>query len=310
MNKKIQTKLFSSLGVILACTHFSVQAVPITLNLTSGINGNTYTVQGETGTAGTLGTDYALGSYLAGGNGGLGHGFPDRLAWTEGFVAPAPPSGTSAEGALEALDHNWLQGRANAIIVDLGDGNASDQAIVFNSTDHLAVDIIYNDPEKDLWNKFVEGIEFTVYGTNDLADALLAGLKGGVFGNTEEGSVPDAGPGSTFEQGKLAFVFEDGWHDFGNIDEGDDFASVWQFSQDYRYIAVYSSHTDPLVGDGFRSDDNELDAIGSFLKDVGIPPTGVPEPTSFALFALGLAGFGIYGRGRCKSNWKKINASV
>jgi len=106
----------------------------------------------------------------------------------------------------------------------------------------------------------------------------------------EAGTVPGAGTGSTFEQGVLDFVYEDGWFDFGNANEGDDFASVWQFTQPYRYIAVYSNFTDPFVGDGFRSFDNELDAIGRFLKDVGEPPPSVPEPSTLLLLGSGLAG--------------------
>lgn len=86
-------------------------------------------------------------------------------------------------------------------------------------------------------------------------------------------------------------MFIDGWADFGATNEGDDFASVWQFSQAYRYVAVYSNFTDPLIGDGFRSFDNELDAIGRFLKPIGDDPGGViPEPSTIILFSTGLAG--------------------
>ena len=46
----------------------------------------------------------------------------------------------------------------------------------------------------------VEGIGFTVYGTNDLADATAAAGTANVFngGDIESGAVPVAGPGSTF----------------------------------------------------------------------------------------------------------------
>lgn len=289
--------ILTVLGLMMGSPTPKALAIPI--HLTSGVNGNMYTVEGEPGTAGTLGIDYALGTYLAGGNGGIGHGFKDKLAWHGHFCSPSEtdcfvstPSASGATGALEATDHNWLQGTTRPIVVDLGDGNASDQAIVFNSTDHLGFSTTYGDPAKDLWNKFIEGIEFTVYGTNDLSDALAAGSTSGVFGSTETGSVPTSGTGSTFEQGTLDYVFIDGWADFGATDEGDDFASVWQFSQPYRYIAVYSNFTDPLIGDGFRSFDNELDAIGRFLKPVGQPPSGsLPLPSSVALVAAGLLGW-------------------
>ena len=275
-------------------------AAPITLK--SGFNGTTFVVQGQPGTAGTLGVDYALGTYIAGGNGLRGHGFGNTYGFhthlmgaaENGFVS-TPAGGFTAAGMLEDVDHNWFQGTTRAIIVDLGFANTHDQAIVFNSIDHTGSSAFNNDPDPQvrLWNALIEGIEFTVYGSNDLADALAAAALPGVFGATEAGFVPGAGTGSSFEQGTLAFVFEDGWKDFGNANEGDDFASVWTFSQAYQYIAVYSNNTDPFVGDGFRSFDNELDAIGRFLTPVD---DLIPEPTSVALAALGALGLALRGR--------------
>jgi hypothetical protein len=264
------------------------QALAIPLTLESGVNGNFYVVEGTPGTAGTQGVDYALGTYLAGGNGGLGHGFKNAYLWHDHFCAAVEPdcyiSGPpafSATGALSAVDHNWLQGTTLPIIVDLGAGNAADQAIVFNSIDHLGFGVVYGDPEKDFWNGFIEGIEFTVYATNDLADALAcastANAFGGVNGVSDAGVVPAVGSCSSFEQGTLDYVFIDGWSDFGQANEGDDYASVWQFSQPYRYIAVYSHFTDPVLGDGFQSEDNELDAIGRFLTQVGEPCPNCPS---------------------------------
>jgi hypothetical protein len=258
----------------------------VTHMLESCVNGATFMLQGEIGTAGTLGVDYALGTYVAGGNGGVGHGFGNVYSFHSGhFIGAAEsgfvstPSVGGVTGFLEDADHNWAQGTTLAIVVDLGEGNEADQAIVFNSIDHLGgVGSCVTDAEK-LWDAFVEGIEFTVYGTNDLADATAAAATANVFGGAESGQVPGAGAGSTFEQGTLDYVFNDGWMDFGNANEGDDFASVWQFSQQYRYIAVFSGNTDPFLGDGFQSFDNELDAIGRFLIDVGEPCTDCPtEP--------------------------------
>jgi len=257
----------------------------IDLDLESCLNGALFTVQGELGTAGTLGVDYELGTYLAGGNGGLGHGFGDQYNFQSGhfitnvengFVS-TPVGGLNPTGAIEATDHNWLQGTTLPVVVDLGAGNAADQAIVFNSLDHLGVNCANPNANELLWDAVIEGIEFTVYGTNVQADALAAAATAAVFNPggagsaTEGGIVPAVGAGSTFEQGTLDYVFNDGWFDHGAANEGDDFASVWQFTQPYRYIAVFSHFTDPFVGDNFRSFDNELDAIGRFLTSVGSP---------------------------------------
>ena len=275
MNKGIPSFLILA-GILL--TSYSVfspnDAFAVNILLESGINGNFYNIEGVPGTAGTQGVDFELGTYLAGGNTGKGHGFKNSYGFDSGHYCTAaepncfvsgPPAFTDANG-INFLDHNWLQGTTRPVVVDLGAGNADDRAIVFNSIDHLGVEnTVYNDPEKDLWNALIEGIEFTVYATNDPVDANACATTDGAFGNTEAGAVPGAGACSSFEQGVLLFVFIDGWDDFGATNEGDDFASVWQFTQDYQYIAVYSNESDPFLLDGFRSFDNELDAIGRFI---------------------------------------------
>ena len=254
-----------------------------TLTLQSGINGKEYTVQSQAGTAGTRGKDYVLGTYLAGGNGNKMHGFKNSYTFHKGHFCHerertcfvSSPSDFTDAGALEATDHNWLHATSTPIVVDLGPGNDSDQVIVFNSMDHLGVKkTTYDLPAQDLWNAVIEAIEFTVYGSNDFSDALAVAEKEGIFGNraTETGLVPAEGVGSSFEQGVLDLVFEDGWADFSAAQEGDDYASVWRLSQPYRYIAVYSNFTDPFVGDGFQSYDHELDAVGGYLNSVRDKP--------------------------------------
>lgn len=254
-----------------------------TLTLQSGINGKEYTVQSQAGTAGTLGEDYSLGTYLVGGLEVRHHGFKHRYAYhTDHFCQPdepscfvSSPSDFTGGGALETTDHNWIHATSTPVVVDLGPGNDSDQALVFSSIDHLGFrPRSYGVPAQDLWNRIIEGIEFTVYGSNDFADAVEVGDTYGVFGNRaiEAGKVPREGIGSSFEQGVLVLVFEDGWADFGSTHEGDDYASVWKFSQPYRYIAVYSNFTDPFLGDGFQSYDSELDAVGGYLNPVGSKP--------------------------------------
>ncbi len=85
------------------------------ITLKSGFNGNVYNILGHPGTAGTLGVDYALGSYLSGGNGGVGHGFNDKYSFHGGHFCGAaetdcfvstPGAGSNATRALEATDHN------------------------------------------------------------------------------------------------------------------------------------------------------------------------------------------------------------
>jgi len=314
-------------------------AQTVTHMLESCVNGNTYTVQGEVGTAGVLGVDYALGTHFGGGA-QMGHGFGNSYAFNSGhFIGAAesgfvstPGGGFTPAGALEDADHNWLQGTTAPVVVDLGDGNAADQAIVFNSLDHLGVGCANPNPDEALWDAMIEGIEFTVYATNDAVDAAAVAGAPGVFnplGNMpagEAGSVPGAGVGSTFEQGTLDYVFNDGWMDFGNAQEADDFASVWQFSQPYRYIAVYSDFTDPFIDDGFQSFDNELDAIGRFLTPVGEPCTncaviggeiipiettslilaGAQTPAVWMISALSALGIGAFGFTRNPYNIRNI----
>jgi len=305
------TSVIASILIFSLSSYQPAQAQQVTHTIQSCVNNNVYFVQGELGTAGTLGVDYALGTYLAGGDISLGHGFPDMYAFHQGDgddpVSPA--------AALSATDHDWLQGTTTPIVVDLGAGNAADQAIIFNSIDHLGVGCINPNPDQALWDAMIEGIEFTVYGTNNLNDALAAASTPSVFDGSEAGSVPGAGVGSTFEQATLDYVFNDGWADFGNAQEGDDFASVWQFTQQYRYIAVFSDFTDPFVDDGFTSFDNELDAVGRFLTPVGEPCINcrqvagelLPLDSSALMIAgltsmtvwmiptvLGLAGVGVY----------------
>jgi len=156
----------------------TAQAATITLE--SAINGNFYTIPAQPGTAGIEGVDYELGTFLAGGNGFLGHGFKDKyffhdhtclIAEADCFVS-GPPA-FSFTGHLSEVDHNWYQGKTRPIVVDLGVENTADQAIVFSSIDHRGFGGGFNDLEQDLWNTVIEAIEFTVYATNDLNPEIL-----------------------------------------------------------------------------------------------------------------------------------------
>ena len=244
-------------------------------SITSGKNQKTFTIEVREGTAGTPDQDYILGEYFGGGSGLLRHGFSDQYQYRDEFCPETDPrcfvsmpSDLSELGALEATDHNWLECAKTPVIVDLGTAHDSARVIVFSSIDHFGIQgKTFDDPSTQKWNVVIEAVEFTVYGSDSFPDALEASRTEGVFGNreTESGTVPSEGAGSTFEQGELELMFEDGWKDFEADQEGDDFASVWKFSKPYRFIAVHSNYTDPFVEDGFQSEDCEVDAVGAYL---------------------------------------------
>ena len=158
--RRIRRHLAGPLLAMVATVAMGTTAQAIDLDLESCDNGAKFTVEGRSGTAGVLGIDYALGTHHSGGV-ALGHGFDDKLTWDishfctgtgaetqEVSAAPtggngpatctqinAPVPAVTVVGALQAADHNWVQGTSRPVVVDLGAGNASDRAIVFNSTD-------------------------------------------------------------------------------------------------------------------------------------------------------------------------------
>ena len=251
------------------------------VTIKSAINQKEFSIQLIPGTAGRIGNDYILGNYFGGGNDDKRHGFNNQFdshrdhfcQENEATCFESNPSDYTRAGALEKPDHNWLQGTTVPIIIDLG--FETDKAIIFSSIDHQADPTLTNpDLATRRWNAIVEAVEFTVYGSNDFIDAEAVATRQGIFGDkgTESGHVPTQGIGSTFEKGILDAILEDGWKDFGAEKEGDDYASIWKFSKGYRFIAVYANYTDPFVGDGFQSEDMEIDAVGAYT------PTGEISP--------------------------------
>ena len=124
---KMRTLAGLAVLVITGSLATPVSAQPITLESCNAPN-NVYVVNATPGTAGVQGTDYVLGTYLAGGNNLKGHGFRNALAFHSNHFCGAaeatcfvsgPPAFTNS-GALLDVDHNWLQGTTLPIVVDVG----------------------------------------------------------------------------------------------------------------------------------------------------------------------------------------------
>ncbi len=246
-------------------------------------------------TAGTLGTDYQLASFFFGVpktgqpvgdlNGNTGNGFSDRYNF-ENLNAFNLAQAGSQIGDLDSLDpNNAIIGPGGRVInpgfrfVHFGDqpfiwsiGQDTDsqqarQVIVFPSIDHLLDPETpgygpnaANPPPGGIGNIVLEAIEFTVWGTNDRAEAIRAAQTVNFFGLGGTGVLPSNGK---WFRATLVKVFAEGFKNYNGISpfatrpagstpspqEGDDFASCWEFRDQngnptpVKYVAIYANNT-------------------------------------------------------------------
>lgn len=283
------------------------------------------------GTAGNLGTDYKLARLAFGfasnvpqvGDlaGDTGNGFSDRYDFENLNVFSIGQSANNV-GDLDSLDprnevvvggrrinpgHRFVHIGMLPFIWQVGEQNdmvATREITVFPSIDHLFDPEIpgygpkaANPPAGGLGNVLLEATEFTVWGTNDRDEALLAAQTQGYFGRGGTGTAPN----NKWFRATLTQVFADGFKDYNGTSpftarpagsdpspqEGDDFASKWQFRDAsgnpaaVKYVAVYANRTrdekfyradstGKVPGDIAQSNEAEIDAVG--FKEVIIPP--------------------------------------
>ena len=293
-----------------------------------------FTLPTQNTTAGTLDTDYKLAAFFFGlpkvgpvsgdNNGNTGNGFKDRYAY-ENLNAFNLTQAASQIGDLDTLDpRNVVVGPGGRPInpgfrfVHISDtpfiwriGEESDtqraqQVIVFPIIDHLFDPETSgygpnaaNPPAGGLGNVVLEALEFTVWGTDDQAEAINASLTTNYFGVGGRGTLPANGKWS---RATLVKVFAEGFKDYNGLSpfapftagftpspqEGDDFASLWEFRDAsgnpvaVKYVAVYANKTrdtrffvpdatGKIPGNLAQSTDAEIDAVG-FVPFTAPPP--------------------------------------
>ena len=176
------------------------------------------------------------------------------------------------------------------------DSQLAQQVIIFPSLDHLFTpETQYgpnaaNPPADGLGNVVLEATEFTVWGTKDAAEAQRAATTDAFFGTGGTGVLPSNGK---WVRATLVKVFAEGFSDYNGLSpfanraagtapspqEGDDFASFWEFRDSVgnpvpvKFVAVYSNGTrdarffipdanGKIPGNGAQSLDAEIDAVG------------------------------------------------
>jgi len=289
-----------------------------------------FTLPTVDGTAGNLGTDYKLARLAFGfasnvpqvGDlaGDTGNGFSDRYDF-ENLNAFSIGQSANNIGDLDSLDPNnevIVGGRRinpgfrfvhigmQPFIWQVGEQDdmvATREVTVFPSIDHLFDPEIpgygpgqANPPPGGLGNVVLEAVEFTVWGTNDRDEALLAAQTPGYFGRGGTGIAPN----NKWFRATLTRVFAEGFKDYNGSSpfaprpagdpspqEGDDFASQWQFRDDngnpaaVKYVAVYANRTRDekfyradsngrVPGNIAQSNEAEIDAVG--FREVIIEP--------------------------------------
>ncbi len=209
----------------------------------------------DDGTFNTSGV--GTGTYYGSNLGCSGFSFADG---TYNYSCGSEPLATyTARG--NKLDWNWLQdtgdGGSSYLTGNVWDlGGPANKAVVFPIIDHGPL------PQ--------EAIEYTVYLSNNKFATSL-----GSDGSTD------------WVLAELDKVYLEGW-DAAQVADG--FTTVWKLpgSAEFRYVNVFSGGPSALHRDG----DDELDAVaGLRVDDTPSKPTGVvPEPGTFMLMGLGLAG--------------------
>lgn len=283
------------------------------------------------GTAGNLGSDYKLARLAFGfasnvpqvGDlaGDTGNGFSDRYDFENLNVFSIGQAANNV-GDLDSLDprnevivggrrinpgHRFVHIGMLPFIWQVGEQNdmvATREITVFPSIDHLFDPEIpgygpnaANPPAGGIGNVLLEATEFTVWGTNDRDEALLAAQTQNYFGRGGSGTAPN----NKWFRASLTRVFADGFKDYNGTSpftarptgsdpspqEGDDFASQWQFRDAsgnpaaVKYVAVYANRTrdekfyradstGKVPGNIAQSNEAEIDAVG--FKEFIIPP--------------------------------------
>ncbi|MBL8186821.1 MAG: carboxypeptidase regulatory-like domain-containing protein [Acidobacteria bacterium] len=289
-----------------------------------------FTLPTVDGTAGNLGTDYKLARLAFGfasnvpqvGDlaGDTGNGFSDRYDF-ENLNAFSIGQSANNIGDLDSLDprnevivggrrinpgFRFVHIGMQPFIWQVGEQDdmvATREVTVFPSIDHLFDPEIpgygpngVNPPPGGIGNVVLEAAEFTVWGTNDRAEALLAAQTPGYFGRGGTGVAPN----NKWFRASLTRIFADGFKDYNGSSpftprpagspspqEGDDFASQWQFRDAsgnpaaVKYVAVYANRTRDekffradstgrVPGNIAQSNEAEIDAVG--FREVIIPP--------------------------------------
>lgn len=275
------------------------------------------------GTAGTLGMDYEIAPLAFGfasnvpqvGDlaGDTGNGFRDRYDF-DNLNAFSIPQAASNLGDLDSLDplnevivggqrinpgFRFVHIGRQPFIWQIGAQNdlvATSEVTVFPSLDHLFDPEIpgygpraANPPAGGLGNVLLEAAEFTVWGTNDRAEALVAAQTPGYFGLGGTGVAPN----NKWFRATLTRIFAEGFKDYNGMSpftsapagtdpspqEGDDFSSQWQFRNAQgnpilvKYVAVYANRTRDekfyradamgnIPGNLAQSNEAEIDAVG------------------------------------------------
>ncbi|HMV47368.1 MAG TPA: SdrD B-like domain-containing protein [Blastocatellia bacterium] len=275
------------------------------------------------GTAGTVGADYEIAPLAFGfasnvpqvGDlaGDTGNGFKDRydFANLNAFSITQAASNLGDLDSMDPINEVMVGGQKinpgfrfvhigrQPFIWQIGAQNdlvGTSEVTVFPSLDHLFDPEIpgygpkaANPPSGGIGNVLLEAAEFTVWGTNDRAEASVAAQTPGYFGLGGTGVAPN----NKWFRASLTKIFADGFKDFNGMSpftsapagtdpspqEGDDFASQWQFRNAQgnpvfvKYVAVYANRTRDekfyradtmgnIPGNLAQSNEAEIDGIG------------------------------------------------